>query len=333
MSPRRYFATAGFSTCAVASLAGCGGPQSVFEARGAEAQEIMPLFWTVTWVSVAVTVLVVTVAAIALLAPARWRRRVASEQFVVALGIFLPVFVLSGLLTYGLLVMEAGSARSRSAQGPGVTIIGEQWWWRVIYDGPDGEQIVSANELRLPVGEPVAVRLESDNVIHSFWAPQLGGKLDMVPGRTNTLTLEATEPGISRAQCAEYCGGAHALMSMYVVAMQPDAYLQWLADEAQPAAEPVEPERREGQRLFMEHGCGGCHAVRGTRAAGTIGPDLTHVGSRHSLGAATLANNPEAFRRWLTDNQHLKPDNFMPEYGVFSRSELDAIAAYLDGLE
>lgn len=330
---KRAIANVGFSAGGVALLAGCSGPQSVFEARGAEAQEIMPLFWTVTWIAVAVTVLVVAFMAIALLAPERWRRRLTSEKVVVGFGIFLPVFVLSGLLTYGLLVMQAGSARSRSAEGPGITIVGEQWWWRVVYDGPDGKQIVSANELRLPVGRQIAIRLESDNVIHSFWAPQLAGKLDMIPGRTNTLTIEATEPGISRAQCAEYCGGAHAFMSMYVVAMEPDAYRQWLEAEADPATEPVDAVRRRGQQLFMEHGCGGCHAVRGTPAAGTIGPDLTHVGSRHSLAAARLPNDPQSFRRWLTENQHIKPDNFMPEYDVFSNSELDSIVAYLDGLE
>jgi cytochrome c oxidase subunit 2 len=330
---RRGFTTLGFTFGAATVLGGCSGPQSVFDASGAEAQEIMPLFWTVTGIAVAVTVLVITVSAIAVFAPVHWRRHLTSEKFVVAFGIFLPVFVLSGLLTYGLLVMQAGSARSRSAEGPGITIIGEQWWWRVIYDGPEGEEIVSANELRLPVGRPVAIRLQSDNVIHSFWAPQLGGKLDMIPGRTNTLTVEAIEPGISRAQCAEYCGGAHALMSMYVVAMEPDDYRQWLEAEVNPATKPADAVRREGQRLFMAHGCGGCHAVRGTPAAGTIGPDLTHVGSRHSLAAARLPNDPQSFRRWLTDNQHIKPDNFMPEYDVFSDSELDAIAAYLDGLE
>lgn len=316
-----------------APLGGCAGIQSALAPRGTEAQEIDALFWTVTGVSVAVTILVVTVTAIALRGPEGWRRVLATDRVVGGGGIVLPIVVLSVLLVYGLLVMQAGAARSRSAEGPGVTITGKRWWWQVVYQDGDGREIVSANELRLPVGRPVAIRLESDDVIHSFWAPQLGGKLDMIPGRTNMLTLEATEAGVSRAQCAEYCGGAHALMSMYVVALEPDAYEAWLAAEAAPASEPASELGRQGMQLFLQNGCGACHAVRGTEADGTIGPDLTHVGGRLSLGAAALPNDAEAFARWIADNQHVKPGNLMPPYRNLSDDELAAIAIYLEGLD
>lgn len=316
-----------------APLGGCAGLQSALVPRGTEAQEIDALFWTVTAISAAVTVLVLVVTAVALRGPSGWRRILATDRVVVGGGIVLPVVVLSALLVYGLVVMQAGAARSRSADGPGVTITGKRWWWQVVYEDRDGREIVSANELRLPVGRPVAVRLETDDVIHSFWAPQLGGKLDMIPGRTNTLTLEATRAGTSRAQCAEYCGGAHALMSMHVVALEPDAYESWLATEAAPARPPASELERRGKDLFLQNGCGACHAVRGTEAEGTIGPDLTHVGGRLSLGAAALPNDADAFARWIADNQHVKPGNLMPPYRSLSPDDLAAIAAYLEGLD
>lgn len=314
------------------ALTGCAGVQSALSPRGTEALEITPLFWSVVVVSAVITVLVVITMAIALRGPPQWRGYLAAEGVVLAGGIALPVVLLSALLGYGLVVMQAGAARSQRADGPGITITGKRWWWRVVYDGPNGREVVSANELVLPVGRPIAVRLATEDVIHSFWAPQLGGKLDMIPGRTNVLTVEATEVGISRAQCAEYCGGAHAMMAMFVVALEPAAYDAWLVREAAPSSPPSTEIARRGQQLFLDNGCGACHTVRGTEAAGTVGPDLTHIGSRRSLAAATLPNDAEALVRWIADNQHVKPDNLMPPYGNLGADELAAIAAYLKEL-
>jgi cytochrome c oxidase subunit II len=314
-------------------LAACQGVQSALVPAGREAAEIDPLFWTATGMSAAVTLLVTVLVALALWGPARWRTRLGGEWIVIGGGIVFPVVVLTLLLGYGMFVLQAGASRAREADGPGITVVGKQWWWEVVYTGPDGEQVVSANELRLPVGRPVPVRLEADDVIHSFWAPQLAGKLDMIPGRTNVLTLEASRPGVSRGQCAEYCGGAHALMAFYVVAMPEADYDAWLARAAAPAREPVTAEARRGQELFIENGCGACHTVRGTEARGRLGPDLTHVGSRMSLAAAALPNDKAAFARWIKDNQHVKPDNLMPAFRNLAENELAAIAEYLDGLE
>jgi cytochrome c oxidase subunit 2 len=294
---------------------------------------VLTLFWTVTVLSAAITLLVIAMTAVALLGPGRLRRWIGRDRMVIGGGIVLPVAVLSVLLFYGLLVLQAGSARTGAAEGPGVTITGERWWWRVVYTGPDGEKVASANELRLPVGRPVSIRLKSDNVIHNFWAPKLAGKLDMIPGRTNVLTLKVTEPGVSRGQCAEYCGGAHALMAFYVVALPEAEYRAWLAHEATVAQEPATEQQRRGRRLFLDNGCGGCHMVRGTPAAGTIGPDLTHVGSRMSLAAATLPNDAKAFARWIRDNQHIKPDNLLPPFRQFEDAELQAVAVYLESLK
>lgn len=317
---------------AVIGLAGCGGVQSSLDPAGVEAREISTLFWTVTIVGLATTFLVTACLLLALYGPHRIRSRLAGHATILALGIALPVLILSGLLIYGLVLMQAGQARSGRAESE-ITITGKQWWWRVAYHLPDGSTAVSANELRLPVGEAVALHLESEDVIHSFWAPRLGGKLDMIPGRTNTLTVEASEAGLSRAQCAEYCGGAHALMAMDVVTMAKSDYEAWLVREAGPAQAPATELEQRGSEVFFAYGCGSCHTIRGTEATGVAGPDLTHVGSRHSLGAATLANTPEAFAAWLVSNQHVKPQNLMPEYEVLSDEELRAVAAYLDGLE
>lgn len=314
-------------------LAGCGGVQSALSPTGMEAREIGLLLWVSAGVALFVTLLVSGLLLLSLYGPASVHRRIASERAIMAGGIIFPAVVLSLLLFYGLVVMQAGISRSANADAPSVTIVAKQWWWHVVYELPDGTSIASANELRLPVGRRVALRLETDDVIHSFWAPQLGGKLDMIPGRSNVLTVQAELAGISRAQCAEYCGGAHALMSMHVVAMEAADYDAWLAAEAAPARPPQGAEALEGMRLFFENGCGACHTVRGTDAAGLAGPDLTHIGSRHSLAAATLPNDRAALVRWLTDNQHIKPGNFMPEYPMLDPPSLTALATYLDGLE
>lgn len=321
------------NACLCLSLAGCGGIQSALAPGGEEADTVLDLFWTVTGISVVGALLVILVTSAALWGPAHWRAWIGRDRVVIGGGIVVPVVVLSLLLFYGLFILQAGAARTREADGPGITVIGKRWWWRVVYTGPDGEQVVSANELRLPAGRAVSVRMKSDDVIHSFWAPRLGGKLDMVPGRTNVLTLKATEPGVSRGQCAEYCGGAHALMAFYVVALPEKDYAVWLANEAGPARQPATGEQRLGQQLFIASGCGGCHAIRGTAAAGTIGPDLTHVGGRMSLAGAILPNDAEAFARWIADNKHIKPDNLMPPFRQFEESELRAVATYLESLK
>lgn len=313
------------------ALTGCDGVQSALLPGGREALEIRALFWTVTAVAAAITLLMIVISVVALWGPQPWRGRLARTAVITGGGIVLPAVVLSGLFIYGLVLQQAGAGRSREAEAT-ITVTGKLWWWRVVYQAPDGREITSANELRLPVGRPIAVRLKSDDVIHSFWAPRLGGKLDMIPGRTNVITIEATEPGISRGQCAEYCGGAHALMAFHVVALPEDQYDAWLEREAGPAQAPSNAVEERGLELFLTNGCGACHAIRGTPARGIIGPDLTHVGSRRSLGAATLPNDAQSFARWIKDNQHIKPENLMPPYRQFSSEELDAVAAYLDAL-
>jgi cytochrome c oxidase subunit II len=309
---------------------GCSGVQSALDAAGEEAARIETLSWVLFWFCLVVFLGVAAIAAAAIFGNGPLRSLVARERLVMIGGLYFPIISLTLLLIYSIGVMGKDVAPGDPALR--VSVSGERWWWRVTYETPDGRRIESANELRLPVGRPVELELTSADVIHSFWVPKLAGKLDMIPGRTNRLTLLASEPGISRGQCAEYCGGAHAFMSFFVIALEPAAFDAWLESEAGPGRMPDEEVAAEGRNLFVETGCGACHTVRGT-TVGVIGPDLTHVGSRHSLAAATLPNSAEAFARWIVEGQHIKPENLMPPYGIFTEPELASLAAYLAQLE
>jgi cytochrome c oxidase subunit 2 len=213
-----------------------------------------------------------------------------------------------------------------------IEITGHQWWWRVSYLLPGGESVASANEIRIPVGREIEFTLRAGDVIHSFWIPNLAGKVDMVPGRSNVLRLRASQAGIYRGQCAEFCGGVHALMALEVIAMNPGEYDLWLARARLPAAEPATDDALRGRALFIAGGCGSCHAIRGTEARGSIGPDLTKLGERRRIAAATLENTHTNLARFIADGQQVKPGNSMPPFRIFSSAELDALAAYLIGL-
>jgi cytochrome c oxidase subunit 2 len=314
------------------ALGGCEGVQSVIAPEGPQAARIALLFWVLTAGGTVILVGVIVLTAMAMSGrrpPEHW---LSGEPLVIGGGLVFPIVLLTALLGYGLFVMRADTAPAAAGDALRIAVVGERWWWRVTYRDDSGARFESANEIRIPVGRTVALELTSADVIHSFWVPKLAGKLDMIPGRTNVLTLSADRPGVSRGQCAEYCGGAHALMSFHVVAMPPQDFEAWQQREAGPAQEPQRPIEREGMLLFISHGCGACHAIRGTTASGTIGPDLTHVGSRRSLAAATLPNDTEAIARWIADNQHIKPGNLMPPFRIFSEDELAALAAYLASL-
>lgn len=314
-----------------ACLGGCGSIQSALHPTGTEAHQVALLFWSMTALFALVLIGVVTIFGLAIFGSGSVRQILSREPFVIGAGLFFPVAVLTGLLVWGLLVMSTRAMPTGADPVIHATITGEQWWWRVTYHRPDGSTVESANELRIPAGESVLLELATADVLHSFWVPNLAGKLDMVPGRTNILTLTAEEPGISRGQCAEFCGGAHAFMSFFVVALPAAEFDQWLDRQA----EPARPGERvaDGKAVFEQNGCGGCHTVRGTGANGTIGPDLTHVGGRMSLAAGTLPNDTEAFIRWIARNQHIKPENRMLPYDYLSDRDLADLAAYLDSLE
>jgi cytochrome c oxidase subunit 2 len=186
---------------------------------------------------------------------------------------------------------------------------------------------VTANELHIPVRTPVRIVATTADVIHSFWVPELNRKIDTIPGRRNSIELDADAPGVYRGACAEFCGLQHAHMAVYVIAQPEAAFRKWLANESRPAATAS----TEGARVFQD-ACSSCHAIRGTEADSNVGPDLTHVGSRTTLAAVTIPNGDSSLRDWITDNQHIKPGNEMPDVRL-PASELDALVAYLEGLK
>lgn len=309
--------------------AGCSGPQSALDTAGRDAERLADLFGWMAGGALLIWLVVVGLAVYAIrLGPERHNPRTAAIA-VLGGGVVLPTVVLAGLLAYGLWLMPDVLALP-PAGGLKIHVTGEQWWWRVRYLPPDGSPIDLANEIRLPVNERIEIVLDAADVIHSFWIPPLGGKVDMIPGRTTRLALEPTRTGVFRGACAEYCGAAHALMNFAVVVMERPAFDAWLSAQAQPAAEV--PAAR-GREVFLSNGCGACHAVRGTEADGVVGPDLTHVGGRLTLGAGILANGPDDFLRWMSRTDRVKPGVHMPSFGMLPAGDLAALAQYLDALE
>jgi cytochrome c oxidase subunit 2 len=315
-------------------LAGCSGPQSALEPAGRGAERIAELFWWMTAGASLIWLAVVGFAIYAMRTQSESPSRRSATILIIGGGTVVPTVVLAGLLAYGLSLLPALLAPAPEGSLH-IAVTGEQWWWRVRYlaSSSHGETVELANEIRLPVGAHVEFHLESPDVIHSFWIPALGGKIDMIPGRLNRLTLEPTRTGVFRGACAEYCGTSHALMNFYVVVLEKDDFAAWLAHQQKPAQPPVQPLAAHGQEVFLANGCGACHTVRGTPADGVVGPDLTHVGSRLSLGAGVLPNDPGAFQHWLVHLDKVKPEVLMPAFGMLPLEDLQALAAYLDGLE
>ncbi len=313
-------------------LAGCSDVQSVLAPKGPAASQIARLSWLLFAFAAAALMIVLIACWFALRGSAAARARLATTTTVVAGGIVFPAVTLTALLGYGLWMTRASVLADDDRNALRIEVVGEQWWWRVAYMGIDDRFVPAANEIRMPAGTPVRFVLKSADVIHSFWVPNLGGKIDMIPGRTTHLVLQADRPGVFRGQCAEYCGGPHALMAIDVVAMSAEDFRAWLAAQKVPASAPSTPVAQRGKHLFIAAGCGGCHAVRGTEAAGTIGPDLTHIGSRRSVGVDTQPMTQAGLARFITDGQHVKPGNRMPPFRIFGDEDLGAMTTYLAGL-
>jgi cytochrome c oxidase subunit 2 len=313
------------------ALAGCSGVQSSLAPAGQEAERIAILYW---WMAVPALIIWVAVIALAMYyarphEPSASRTR--DRWLIVGSGVVFPIIVLTVLLGYGLAMLPPLVARAPEGSLL-VEVEGEQWWWRVRYIRSETDVVELANEIRLPVNEPVQFRLLSDNVIHSFWIPSLGGKVDMIPGRTTYLALNPTKVGTYAGACAEYCGTSHGFMRFMVEVMERPAFDEWLAQQARPAAPPVDAVASRGRELTAANGCGACHTIRGTAARGLMGPDLTHVASRLTLAAATLPTEPVAFTEWLQQPEQIKPGVHMPAFGMLAPADVEAIAAYMRGL-
>lgn len=314
----------------ILGLSACSGELSALDPAGDDAQELASLFWIMLSGAGIVWLLVIGATIFAVRCESRIFARIRPGLFIFFSGVVFPTIILGLLLVYTLRLLPG--ARDSSAEII-VKVSGEQWWWRVSYAGPRGEKVVSANEIRIPTNSTIEFELTSPDVIHSFWIPALGGKMDMIPGRTNRLLLRPNRPGVYRGVCAEYCGTSHALMGFPVVVQTQSEFDDWLSSETSNAVRPSTPAAANGEKLFMNTGCRACHTVRGTEARGEIGPDLTHFGGRNTIGAGILENTSTNLERWLRETGKVKPAVRMPEFSMLHSSEIEDLAAYLTGLK
>ncbi|MBA4094816.1 MAG: cytochrome c oxidase subunit II, partial [Candidatus Accumulibacter sp.] len=253
------------STRSALSEALAGWPPPIFDPAGPFAGSITVLSWALMAMFVIVLGVVIAALAVALFGGERMRKRLGGTKAIWIGGIAFPVVVLTALLIWGLTLTR----ELTEPPGPSelrMRVVGEMWWWRVTYlDAQGRPTLFDANELHIPTGEAVSIELESADVIHSFWVPRLSGKLDMIPGRRNLIRIQADEPGVYGGQCAEYCGGPHALMGFVVVAHRPEDYARWLAARRAPRQPlPASAEMQRGQQLFTAAGCAACHRIAGT---------------------------------------------------------------------
>lgn len=307
-----------------------GWPPPVLDPAGPFAGSIAVLSWVLFATAAIVLGVVLAALWVALFGPPTLRAKLGGQALVWIGGVAFPLVVLTALLVYGLSL-----TRSLSEAPPAgtmrVAVTGEMWWWRVAYLDQQGEVMLhDANELHIPVGETVVIELRSADVIHSFWVPRLSGKLDMIPGRVNLMKIRADEPGTYGGQCAEYCGGPHALMGFVVVAHPPARFRQIMAARRERNAAAAVAAESRGAALFASAGCAACHRIAGTPHNGMAGPDLTHVGTRRTLGAGILANNRGTLMGWIGNAQAIKPGNRMPPYSVLSAEDIRDLAIYLE---
>ncbi len=312
---------------------------SFLHSFGARADPIKNLTWGVMIIAIA-TVVIVTVLLIAGLA----RRRLAPMPQLpgtapvrhpsgglswLYIGVGVSTLVLFAVSVWTVVVLAAVSHAPTGRGGVQLEVTGHQWWWEVKYldEHPD-RQIITANEIHIPVGEPVTVKLQGVDVIHSFWVPTLTGKTDVVPGQVNITWLEAHQPGTYRGQCTEYCGQQHAHMAFEVVASTPADFKGWWDHQLEPAGAPQSQAAIADQNAFVVK-CGICHAVRGTPAMGRLGPDLSHLMQRRTIASGTLPNTPGHLSAWISDPQHVKPGNQMPQLAL-SGADLVRVRRFLE---
>ncbi|UYH54104.1 c-type cytochrome [Qipengyuania sp. SS22] len=337
-------------------------PPPVLDPAGPYSGKVTTLAWSLFGLGAFVTLVVIVALWIAIKGPGRWKAELGGERAIWLGGVAFPGIVLTALLVWGL-TLTASLTEPIRGDEMRIRVTGEMWWFRVQYLDSSGAVVMEdANEIHIPVGQPVVLELESADVIHSFWVPHLSGKKDMIPGRRTFLRIEADRTGEFGGVCAEYCGRQHALMGFVAVAHEDGDFRDWYAQrtaglarlgsgitmqnepptaatsrgsprsaEERPIARPdAIPGEVSGRELFMQSGCAACHRVAGTEANGLAGPDLTHVGSRRTLGAGILPNNRGTLIGWIGDSQSLKPGNRMPSYDMLNADELEAIAIWLE---
>jgi cytochrome c oxidase subunit II len=324
---------------AAVALAACQGPQSALDPAGPQARHLFNL-GAFLWITAAV-VFVLVMAALAL-ALAHARRRAAPDvseagegrarRIVTgAVGVTLAILVVFLVVSY--LTGRAYAVTPEGGRPLQVSVVGHQWWWEVVYsDSVQSRSLSTANEIHVPVGRTVILKMTSHDVIHSFWVPNLAGKKDLIPGYSTTTWFRADHPGVYRGACAEFCGYQHAMMGLLVIAEPPAQFARWYDAQLADAMPPTDTVASTGKNVFMgAHGCVLCHTVRGTDAGGRVGPDLTHLASRQTLAAATIPNTRGWLGGWVMDPQGIKPGAHMPPNDM-RPDELQALLTYLQSL-
>lgn len=312
------------------SLASGPTPLAYFlHSKGPAAHPVLHLDWVLTAICSLVCIII---AVMLLIATFRHRKKEDHRALgkggglsFIYVGTAISTVALFGIAIYMLTVL-AEVADPPKTPALTVTVTAYDWWWKVDY-GQGPSAFTTANELHIPVGVPVLVLLKSADVIHAFWVPQLSGKTQTIPGNTNRQWIQADKPGIFRGQCTQYCGVQHAHMAFEVYAQPQADYDRWYAAQQRTVAAPATTQAVHGRKLFEER-CAGCHAVRGSNAAGVQAPDLTHVLSRRLLAAGTVVNTPENLMDWIQHAQEIKPGTLMPDMKL-SPVESGELSAYL----
>jgi cytochrome c oxidase subunit 2 len=331
------------SVCAAAFFCGCHGQQSALDSAGIQAARIERQWWLMFAIITGVFVVVFiwfglavlrsrTAAAPVQVPPAEDEAADRRMTIVVTTAIGITVLLLFFLLTTSALTGHNIAALS-SKNPVTIQVIGHQWWWEVRYEATQADEtVITANEIHVPLGQPVVIKTSSTDVIHSFWAPNLHGKRDLIPGYENALWIQADRPGVYRGQCAEFCGHQHAHMAFYVIAEEPEKFRSWLAAQASTPPPPPDPIARQGQQVFLSNTCVMCHTIRGTEAGAKMGPDLTHLASRMTIASGTLPNTTGNLAGWILDSQSIKPGNKMPP-NPLKADDLNALLKYLGTLK
>jgi cytochrome c oxidase subunit 2 len=313
---------------------------SAFNPAGLQAARIARLTWILLGTTTIVFVIVLAVLAWAVVVGNRRREQPAVDPPPSDVGLtgavsgaaVVTVFIIIALMGASIWT-DRVLASLHASNALTIAITGHQWWWELQYENNTPSlRVQSANELHIPTGQPVLLKLASADVIHSFWAPSLHGKRDLIPGYTTTVWIQADRPGIFRGQCAEFCGRQHAHMAFSVVAEGQDQFNHWLdAQRATPPA-PVTDLERRGQQVFLSYTCSSCHTILGTEAHGHVGPTLTHIASRGTIGADTLTATHRGLAAFIRNPQSAKPGNYMPP-NTLSTADIDALVAYLQSLQ
>lgn len=318
-------------------MAGCAGDRSILDPAGQAARDVRLIWWVMlsfgTLVLIAVTGFwLYTFKAREVTRTPAQERRIA-RRWILGGGILLPVVSVTALLLFGAPAGQRLLPLPLAEPPEVIEVIGHRWWWEVRYPGAEGGEVVTSNQLIMPAGEPVDFHVSSADVIHGFWIPRLGGKIDMLPGRVNKIRLEADEPAVFGAQCAELCGVGHANMHLYVEALPREEFEAWLAARQQEQLSSLanaDARYADARNVFMDS-CASCHQIAGMSSS-SIGPNLSDLGSRATLGAGVMAMEEGAVSQWLKHHQTLKPGNDMPLQDYIATDTLDDLGAWLETL-